>query len=50
MSRKEFYEEIEHAISVMKPRTRLYNIIKKEMQRRNRWRKFSRGKFKKREG
>lgn len=37
------YPELENALHVMKPRQKLYELIKKEMQRRDRWKQEPRG-------
>lgn len=37
------YQELEKALSAMKPRQRLYEIVKKEMVKRGRWRVLARG-------
>lgn len=36
--------ELEAELSKMKPRSKLYELIKKEMQRRGRWKRLARGK------
>lgn len=37
------YPELEKALHYMKPRQKLYELVKKEMQRRNRWKQSPRG-------
>jgi hypothetical protein len=37
------YEELEQMLADMKPRQRLYELVKKEMVRRGRWKNRVRG-------
>lgn len=37
------YELIEEALREMKPRQKLYELVKAEMKRRNRWKAIARG-------
>lgn len=38
------YSELEQELKAMKPRQRLYELVKKEMKARGRWKQWVRGK------
>lgn len=44
MSEVASWEELEEALSKMKPQQRLYEIVKKEMKKRGRWKALARGR------
>lgn len=37
------FKHMEHAIRSMTPRSRLFNVVKREMQRRGHWKNLARG-------